>query len=198
MEDSVPAQLSDIPRLMDDSKKFYDERGRSAEFEAELPIYRALFPPLLEKMSPNYGLASPIGLGSTATVWKIFDIAPNQPRALKLLPRPSKSQSAEIVRIIRGEPLVLSSLNHQNIIKVFTYGEVGLEHENRDYHFPYFVMEFLEHRADLDQAIVFAKRDLDWVEIIDYFRDALSGIAALPFSGDRPLRHQAWKHPCPA
>ena len=155
----------------------YRRKGRSDEFGAELPIYRQLLPKLVHSLEQNYDIVEPVGLGSTASVWKVKDIGLKQPRALKLT-RPSKSRSAEIIKVIREEPVRLASLNHQNIIKVFTYNEIKLTHRGSAYEFPYFVMEYLQKRADLDQAIL-NYRGGDWTQIVDYFKDALNGIDAL-------------------
>lgn len=150
---------------------------REQDFGSEASVYRRLLPKLIKKLSVSYKIIEPVGLGSTASVWKLNDIALNQPRALKLT-RPSKSRSADIVQIIRQEPIRLASLNHQNIIKVFTYNEVHLSYQNQPYIFPFFVMEFLAKRANLDDAVL-AYRGSGGGPIIEYIKDALSGIDAL-------------------
>ena len=169
-----------VDLALDKLKRFYTDRNRITELGAELLVYQQLMPALISKLEPTYELIEPVGLGSTAIVWKVMDngLKPPQPRALKLT-RPNKSRSDEIVRIIRGEPLTLASLNHQNIIKVFTYSEISFDLDGASYKFPYFVMEFLAERSNFDDAILTASKKLNYAVIIDFFRDALSGIDAL-------------------
>ncbi len=168
-----------VDLALDKLKRFYTDRNRITELGAELLVYQQLMPALISKLEPTYELIEPVGLGSTAIVWKVMDngLKPPQPRALKLT-RPNKSRSDEIVRIIRGEPLTLASLNHQNIIKVFTYSEISFDLDGASYKFPYFVMEFLAERSNFDDAILTASKKLNYAVIIDFFRDALSGIDA--------------------
>jgi len=162
-------------------KQKYEEKGKANEFQDEQAIHSALLPKLLEKLSPTY-LVKPLGLGSTATVWVLFDPGLPAERALKL-PRPRLSKLKNIVRIVRAERERLGALNHQNIIRIYGADEVRLDYAGEQHSFPYFIMELLQDVLDLEEFVVAKHRQLQGTDLIVWFRDILSGLSYLASQG---------------
>jgi HD superfamily phosphohydrolase len=157
----------------------YSARHRDQEFRDEREVHVALLPLLRSQLLElGYSLEKPFALGSTATVWLVRDRHLQQSRALKLT-RPRLGRLASIVRIVRAEQARLATLNHQNIVKIYTAGEIELVFAGEQYSFPYFVMEFLEGVEDFDDYITKHYRVLTASDVITYFRNALLGIDAL-------------------
>jgi len=161
-------------------RDIYGKKAKTAEeFEKEVKVYSELLPGLIKKLNAsNYVLKEPRGLGSTAIVWVVFDRDLKQKRALKL-PRPRLGKIENIVRVMRSERERLAALNHQNIIKIFTSGEIDQRIGDDEYSFPYFIMEFLEDIQDIDEFIVSNLESLTADEIIVYFQNLLSGLSFL-------------------
>lgn len=148
------------------------------ELQSELPVYEKLIPKLVRELEGQYHFTSLINIGSTATVWEVYDPKLEQRRALKL-PRPTISKLADIIRIVRAERVRLAALNHQNIIKIFTSREIDLEISNEPYSFPYFVMEFLGGVQDFDDFILEQRKTLTPGTLIGSFRDVVAGLSFL-------------------
>jgi HD superfamily phosphohydrolase len=165
--------------LLDQLGNVYDRQDKTDDFKNEKNVYQKLLPKLIEHLeNAGYVLKSPLAIGSTASVWEVYDKGLLQKRALKF-PRPRLGKLKNIVRVLRAERERLAALNHQNIIKIYSSGEVDLAISKEEYSFPYFVMEYLEGIQDLDDYIISNLQSLTAEEIISYFRDLLSGISFL-------------------
>jgi tetratricopeptide (TPR) repeat protein len=85
----------------------------------------------------DFDESSPIGYGSVAVVYKALHRGLKQLRALKVL-KPEHRHNPEIVERFLREAIVLSSLNHPSIVKIYDAGGGGL---NLDF---YLEMEYAE------------------------------------------------------
>jgi HD superfamily phosphohydrolase/serine/threonine protein kinase len=151
------------------------------EFKYEAPIVSAVLPGLAESLKP-WSLLLPFAVGSTAIIAEVLEPSGAQKRVLKLA-RPRSGRIGEIVKVIRAEGHKLTALTHQNIIKVYETGEVTATYSGQEYSFPYFVMEYFEDVADLDDYIYGKLADLTADEVIDFLRDSARGLAYLHESG---------------
>jgi HD superfamily phosphohydrolase len=166
-----------IEQLLDALARLY-EGPELAAWEEEKPIYAHALPKLIEELRPTYTIKRPIKPGSTATVWELEDKKLGQRRALKL-PRPRLSRIKSIVRIIRAESEKLASLNHQNIIKIYTADELTFSVGNDNYSFPYFIMEFLDGVQDLGDYVKNQGSNCPALALVEYFRGVLAGLEYL-------------------
>lgn len=164
--------------LVGELRAIYEGKSRLSEFEEEKEAYDDLLPVLIADLRPTYELQRPLALGSTATVWIVFDCKLKQKRALKLS-RPRLGKLRAIVRVFRAERERLASLNHQNIIKIYGSGEIQLTLRGEEYEFPYFVMEFLEGVRDFSDFLAERYNSLETEELLAYFRDIMSGLQFL-------------------
>lgn len=70
----------------------------------------------------SYRIHSKIGIGAMGVVYRGEDIRLQRPVALKFL-NPVIADSPEVVNLFRAEARALASMDHPNIVKVFTFGE---------------------------------------------------------------------------
>lgn len=170
--------MAPADHLMSKLRDVYAHRGLAQEFEEERPVYEILIPRLQTELEHGFEELSPFKTGSTASVWVVVDRALRQKRVLKF-PRPRLSKLRKILRIIRAERERMAALNHQNIIKIFSAGELELEYGSEKYMFPYFIMEYLDGVQDFDAYIEDAAVPLSSVQVAEYFRDILAGVEYL-------------------
>lgn len=160
-------------------RQVYERQKKNEDFNIEADVYNNLLPNLISRLeSAGYILNQPLAIGSTASVWIVYDKELRQRRALKL-PRPRLGKLKNIVLVVRAERERLAALNHQNIIKIYSSGEVDLDISGEKYSFPYFVMEYLENIQDLDDYIISNLHLITGEKVINYFRDLLSGLSFL-------------------
>jgi HD superfamily phosphohydrolase/RIO-like serine/threonine protein kinase len=171
-----------LKELLAGLKTVYERKDKLSDYEAELPYHKLLLPELKKTLGDSFVIQKAFGLGSTATVWEVLDPRLEQKRALKLS-RPRLAKLGNIVRVVRAEPKVLAALNHQNIIKVYAAGEVEIAVGTEEFSFPYFVMEYLDGVEDLDEYILKRQARLEAGEVINYFRDVLTGLSFLHSQG---------------
>lgn len=172
-----------VRRLLEALGKVYAKYGELAAWEEEGPVYAEALHHLIEELRGTYVVVEPLeNLGSTASIWKLRDEKLNQQRVLKL-PRPRLSRIRDIVRVIRGEREKLATLNHQNIIKIYTAGDLTFRVGKDEYSFPYFVMEFLDNVQDLDDFIKKSALTCSALCLVDYFRHVLAGLDYLHQQG---------------
>jgi HD superfamily phosphohydrolase len=165
--------------LLEQLQHVYQRQSKAEDFRNEADVYKNLLAKLIERLaSSGYVLNAPLAIGSTASVWVVYDKELRQPRALKL-PRPRLGKLKNIVLVVRAERERLAALNHQNIIKIYSSGEVELEIDAERYSFPYFIMEYLKDIQDLDDYILSNRHSLTAERVIGYFRDLLSGLSFL-------------------
>lgn len=174
--------LPPIDNLLADLKNVYEKRGESGAWNEESDIYNSALPLLIKELQGRYEIEKPLALGSTATVWLLKDTMLGQARALKL-PRPRLSRLSDIVRVMRGERQKLAALNHQNIVKIYTAGELTFKKNEDEYSFPFFVMEFLPGVQDLSDFIGNSACSCSALDLVEHFRNILSGLAYLHEQG---------------
>jgi serine/threonine protein kinase len=133
-------------------------RRESQDLEPERPVWNAVFDLLFDELlrprdprsGARYRLEEALGLGTTSVVWKVYDGGLEAYRALKIL-RPSEARRDQGVKVARAEPGKLAALDHPNIIRVYSAGELRCSVAGQEYHFPYFFMTFIEDLRDLDK-----------------------------------------------
>lgn len=155
----------------------YKREDLEDEFRAEENAYKALLPLLASEIAPTYTLDKVLRIGSTACVFLVRDERLGQDRVLKLC-RPRLSRLRDIIQVIRGERSTLAALNHQNIIKTYTFGEVEMKIGGDPYEFPYFVMEYLPGVVDLREYLEGAS-GASATEILEHIHGILSGLRYL-------------------
>ena len=161
----------------------YSSKAKPGDFEAEGPLFTALLPLLEAELAPLQ-LGEPFGVGSTATIWKVHEKRGERQREYALkFPRPRHGRLDAIIRVIRSETARLSELNHQNVIKVYQWGELAAQIAGADYAFPYFLMDYLPTVDDFDKYIQKHLRRLSGEQIISYIRDILTGLTFLHEQG---------------
>jgi serine/threonine protein kinase len=165
-------------QLLEELEAVFKRKGLLPELELERGVYPDLISQLVKELEGQYVVTGILDLGSTATVWEVFDSKLEQRRALKL-PRPTLSKLSDIIRIVRAERVRLAALNHQNIIKIFTSREIEMEILGEKYSFPYFVMEFLEGVQDFDDYVIEQRKSFTAGDLIENFRDILAGLSFL-------------------
>lgn len=80
-------------------------------------------------------VVAPIGRGATCEVWRVHDEANHRDLALKIFCPPTNGNVDALRDRFRAEAHTLASLNHPNIVRTFSLGEVrGI---------PYFTLELL-------------------------------------------------------
>lgn len=163
-------------QLLSQLLQVYRKRQKEGEFEQERKTYELLIPGLVKRLGKAYTVEEPTALGSTATVWVVYDTRLKQRRALKLA-RPRFYKLEKIILVLRGESDLLAKLNHQNIIKIYGSDEVELTLEEKIHPFPFYIMEYFDEIDDLDDYILKNLDTLEGDDIVGLFRDLLSGIA---------------------
>ena len=178
-----PPEEAHAKQLLAALHAVYKRRKQLTAFKEEGPIYALLLPRLIRDLRHTYSIVRPLPvLGSTATVWELRDTKIGQKRALKL-PRPRLSRLTDIIRVIRAEAKRLAALNHQNIVKIYSVGELALTRGKAKYLFPYFIMEFLKGVQDLGDYIDDHSHTCSGETLIGYFRDILDGLSYLHANG---------------
>lgn len=166
---------ADRERLLAELKDVYSRNKYAADYDSERGIYEHVLEPLASALAP-LEIQKPLACGSTATIWQVFDHSLQLKRALKF-PRPRLARLDKILRVLRAERENLSSLNHQNIVKVYLAGELDeIAVGGHRYSFPYFLMEFLDEIDDFDRYLVKHIDSLSAEQLIAHFRDAVAGV----------------------
>ncbi len=96
----------------------------------------------------HFELQEELGAGGMGTVYRALDTSLNRPVALKLL-RKEYSADQEFVQQFEKEAAVTASINHPNVVKVFTAGQ--------DHGLVYIVMELVD-KGSLDDLITLQGR----------------------------------------
>lgn len=168
-------------QLLNALERVYKDEGKLSDWTEESQIYVHALPKLIKDLE-EYDIVQPLKLGSTAIVWKLKERKLGQLRALKL-PRPRLGRLNNIVRAFRGERDKLAALNHENVVKIYTAGELEFSVAEGEYSFPYFVMEFLPAVRDLSDFIAASALQCGALNLIDYFRHILTGLGYLHREG---------------
>ena len=96
-------------------------------------------------LAGRYQLEQQVASGGSGEVWQATDTVLQRPVAVKLL-RDEIAANRRALARFRGEACQAGGLAHQNIARVYDYGEPGAAHP------AFLVMEFVDG-ADLSQRI---------------------------------------------
>src|SRR5204863_198895 len=108
-------------------------------------------------LSKRYALQSKLGEGGMGVVWLAHDRQLNREVAIKLLRTEIASQAEQRKRFER-EARALASLTHENIVRVYDYGESGDD--------AFLVMEFIN--GESLGAAVSASLPVAWRQVRSY------------------------------
>jgi HD superfamily phosphohydrolase len=150
--------------------------GTTKAYESEQPILDKVLKKIEEEeLRDIYDFVEPIGRGGAGIVIRINDKRLDLDRALKI-PRP---KGENLVDSVKNEIEHLTRIRHENIISIYTLGEVKIP----DYPFPYpyFVMDYIEKAQDLRKKTLAllssAKESKELKEIMKWIADKLYRIA---------------------
>jgi HD superfamily phosphohydrolase len=175
-------QEIDLPEILDKLEAKYRAKGLASDFDNDRAAYAEFLLKIFGDWDSRFGLKlnGLVAVGTAGSVWHVHDRTLERDHALKLShPRlsklPLKGVRAEI-----AEPRTLATLNHQNVVRVYLASELKLESESLgNYNFSFFTMDYLDKIGDFDDYIIEHRDELSASQIIQFFRDALSGIAYL-------------------
>jgi len=122
----------------------------------------------------RYTLVERIGLGGFSEVWRAHDRALGRSVAVKLL-HAGFSGHDETLQRFRAEARHAGGLSHQNIARVFDYGDPSPEHP------PYLVMELID--GDSLAHILRTGRAMDPARVMDITAQAAAGLQAAHQAG---------------
>jgi len=123
-------------------------------------------------LGDRYQLDQPIGSGGYSEVWRASDTVLFRPVAVKLL-HPGYAEHAEALARFQAEARHAGALAHQNIARVYDYGEPAGEQ-------PFLVMELVEGPS---LAHALTRGPLDAVRSMDVIAQAASGLQAAHAEG---------------
>lgn len=136
----------DFPKKLEE---LYKHVGEPAEtFEKESSVLLEIVGAISEKISNDYDILDPIGMGGAGVVIVLKDKHLNLLRALKV-PRPK--QHKELFDSVRTERDYLTQINHENIIGIYALGEVEVPTFPHDV--PYFIMDYIKDARDLRDEV---------------------------------------------
>ena len=158
-------------------KEIYkNEDGNTEAYESEQPILDKILKKIEEEgLKDIYDFVEPKGRGGAGIVIRLRDKRLDLDRALKI-PRP---KGEELVDSVKNEIEHLTKIRHENIISVYTLGEVEIP----DYPvpIPYFVMDYVEGAQDLRKKTLAllnsAKESKELKDITKWIVDKLYRIA---------------------
>jgi HD superfamily phosphohydrolase len=122
------------------------EDGSSEIFDQEVPVLREAVSRIAATLGDGFELVEPLGRGGSGVVIKLTDVRLDVSRALKI-PRPKDDR---LIESVRNEIDHLKALQHPNIIRLHVLGDVDLAGYA---HFPFFVMDFIEKRVSIRDAL---------------------------------------------
>jgi serine/threonine protein kinase len=123
-------------------------------------------------LGDRYQLDQPIGSGGYSEVWRASDTVLFRPVAVKLL-HPGYAEHTEALARFQAEARHAGALAHQNIARVYDYGEPAGEQ-------PFLVMELVEGPS---LAYALTAGPLDAVRSMDVVAQAASGLQAAHAEG---------------
>lgn len=121
-------------------------------------------------LAQRYELEEQVGAGGYSKVWRARDLILNRPVAVKLL-HDGYAQDAEALARFRAEAQHAGSLVHENIARIYDYGETDQ---------PYLVMELVEGPS---LARVLAGGPVDTARAMDLVAQAAAGLQAAHAGG---------------
>src|SRR5580704_5054215 len=123
-------------------------------------------------LGDRYQLDQPIGSGGYSEVWRASDTVLFRPVAVKLL-HPGYAEHTEALARFQAEARHAGALAHQNIARVYDYGEPAGEQ-------PFLVMELVEGPS---LAHALTRGPLDAARSMDVIAQAASGLQAAHAEG---------------
>ena len=126
------------------------EDGNTTSYETERPTLETVLKKITEEFDAKgtYEFIEPIGRGGAGIVFRVKDKRLSLDRALKI-PRPREEK---LIESVRTEMEYLNKIRHENIITIYTLGEVDIPSYHLPY--PYFVMDYVEEAKDLRKKII--------------------------------------------
>ena len=119
-------------------------------------------------LGSRYVLDQQIGTGGYSEVWRATDTVLSRPVAVKLL-HPCHAQRGKALARFQAEARHAGALSHDNIARVYDYGEPADEHP------PYLVMELVDGPS---LEAVLADGPLDATRTMDIIAQAAAGLQA--------------------
>jgi len=119
-------------------------------------------------LGSRYVLDQQIGTGGYSEVWRATDTVLSRPVAVKLL-HPRHAQRGKALARFQAEARHAGALSHDNIARVYDYGEPADEHP------PYLVMELVDGPS---LEAVLADGPLDATRTMDIIAQAAAGLQA--------------------
>jgi eukaryotic-like serine/threonine-protein kinase len=124
-------------------------------------------------LTRRYALGEKIGAGGCSEVWQGTDLVLSRQVAIKLL-HPGHAEQDEAITRFRAEARHAAALAHENIARVYDYGEPDPPHP------PFLVMELV---AGPSLAGALASGPLDAARSLDIVAQAASGLHAAHLAG---------------
>ncbi len=135
------------------------EDGNTDAYVSEQPVLEKVLKKIEEEFFKDaYEYVEPIGRGGAGVVIRLKDKRLDLDRALKI-PRP---KGEKLLESVRNESIYLNKIRHENIISVYTLGEVNVTEYPL---YPFFVMDYIEDAQDLRKKISILLKDAENKEI---------------------------------
>lgn len=125
-------------------------------------------------LGERFLLAERIGVGGFSDVWRAQDLVLDRPVAVKLL-HASFTGHEETLQRFRAEARHAGSLSHQNIARVYDYGDPGPRHP------PYLVMELIAGNSLA--SVLHTSGALDAATTMDIVAQVAAGLQAAHQAG---------------
>ena len=125
-------------------------------------------------LDERYALVERIGLGGFSEVWRAHDRVLDRPVAVKLLHSGFAGHEETLARF-RAEARHAGALSHQNIARVYDYGDPSAEHP------PYLVMELID--GDSLAQVLRTGGPLDAARTMDVIAQTAAGLQAAHQAG---------------
>lgn len=133
----------------DKLKELYNkEDGNYDAFNSEKEILEKALDKIQNELKDIYDFGIPLGRGGAGIVIRLKDKRLDAYRALKL-PRP---KDKELIDSVKNEIEHLNKIRHENIISIYTLGEVAVP--DYLYPYPYFVMDYIKEAQDLKKKVL--------------------------------------------
>jgi len=135
-------------------------------------------------LAERYQLHGQIAAGGVGEVWRATDVLLERPVAVKLL-QAGQAQHAETLARFRAEARHAGALSHENIARVYDYGEPGPGRP------PFLVMELVDGPS---LAGALAGGPLDPTRTMDVVAQAAAGLQAAHQAGPGAAREPGRRH----
>lgn len=134
--------------LLESVRELYERKdGSLAAFDEERQVLQAALDGVTNKLRDTYAFVRLAGRGGAGLVFELRDRQLRTPRALKI-PRP---RTGDLIDSVHNEIDHLTSLSHDNLVRVHRVGELKLP--SLDAPYPYFVMDFIQDPSDFHDAL---------------------------------------------